>query len=137
VCLSAGVHVCVRVYSYVCIGDCLSRPVTHALTYFIDPLHSLPLCRSLLLYAAAVDGGLSELAAMAAAAEEANELASAFVRLRNYVYRKKLFRRNGLTVRLGTMDIQLSLYADLPSSPLLHRHGHNASMYVFCLFVCE
>ena len=48
--------------------------------------------------------------AAAEAAEQANQIASVFTRLRNYVNKKKLFRRNGLTVRLGTMDVQLSLY---------------------------
>jgi len=57
-------------------------------------------------------GSLEEVTRLAAQeAEQANRLATTFTKLRNYVYSKRLFHRNGLTVRLGLTDVLLSLYA--------------------------
>lgn len=57
-------------------------------------------------------GSLEEVTRLAAQeAEQANRLATTFTKLRNYVYSKRLFHRNGLTVRLGLTDVQLSLCA--------------------------
>ena len=82
---------------------------------------SVPAGRGRLDWPASVANHLGELESLtlAAAAEQANQIASTFTKLRNYVYQKKLFRKNGLAVRIGEVDVQLSLYVGrLPRIPM-------------------